>query len=288
MGIEVKNITKTFGDTVALANINLNFNEPKIYGLLGNNGAGKSTLLNIITNRIYPTEGELLIDGESCRDNDRALCKLYMLSEKTLYPEEMKVKKAFESGEILYDDFDKDKAYAMAAKFSLPTNKRISKLSTGFTSIFKLIMAFSVNTPYLLLDEPVLGLDAQNRDLFYRLLMEEYAENPRTIIISTHLIAEVANMIEHTIIIKDGRILRDMPNETLQSAGYTISGPSSLVDSYIAGKEVLSVSSLGGLKTVCCAGKADAASLPEGLEMGRLNLQDYFIQLMNKEDNTNE
>ncbi len=288
MGIEVKNITKRFGDTTALANISLSFNEVKIYGLLGNNGAGKSTLLNIITNRIYPTDGELLIDSEPCADNDRALNKVYMLSEKTLYPDDMKVQRAFDTARLFYTDFDTEKALRLSRQFNLPLNKKISKLSTGFTSIFKLIMAFAVNAPYLLLDEPVLGLDAQNRDLFYRLLLEEYAVQPRTIIISTHLIAEVANLIEHIVIIKDGHILRDMPAEELIADGYTVSGPAALVDDYTLGKEVISSSSLGGLKTVCLAGRKESVTLPEGLEAGKLNLQDYFIQLMNKEGSRHE
>lgn len=288
MGIEVKSISKSFGDIRALDQVNLNFAEPKIYGLLGNNGAGKTTLLNIITNCLYPDEGDLLIDGEPCADNDSALSKTYMLSERTLYPDDMRVKKAFASAKIFYPYFDMEKALQLAKDFDLNINKKISKLSTGYKSIFKLIMAFAVNTPYLLLDEPVLGLDAQNRDHFYRLLLKEYAQKPLTIILSTHLIAEVANMIEHTVIIKNGRIIRDLPSEELLADGYTISGPSALVDSYTAGKSIISSSQLGGLKTVCLSGSADSLSMPQGLEIGKLNLQDYFIQLMNQEEQKHE
>ena len=288
MGIELKNITKRFGDTLALNNINLNFDQPKIYWLLGNNGAGKTTMLNIISNRIFPDSGEVIVDDEQALDNDCALNKIFMLSEKNLYPDGMKVERAFEEAANFYQNFQMDQALEMAKQFGLKTRKKINTLSTGYTSIFKLIVALNVNTPYLLLDEPVLGLDAQHRDLFYKLLLEKYANNPQTIIISTHLIAEVASLIEHTIIIREGKILRDMPSEELLSGGYTISGPASLVNEYIIGKQVITQNTLGGLKTACIAGQPDPVPLPENLELGKLNLQDYFIQLMNKEDSDHE
>ncbi|MBS1348139.1 MAG: ABC transporter ATP-binding protein [Firmicutes bacterium] len=288
MGIELKNITKRFGDTLALDNVCLNFAEPKIYGLLGNNGAGKTTLLNIITNRLFADSGEVMVDNEPAVDNDHALNKLFMLSEKNLYPDGMKVNGAFEQAAIFYKDFSMEQALEMTKQFGLNPRKRINTLSTGYTSIFKLIVALNVNTPYLILDEPVLGLDAQHRDLFYKLLLEKYANSPQTIIISTHLIAEVASLIEQTIIIREGKILRDMPSEELLSGGYTISGPAALVNDYISGKQVITQSTLGGLKTACLAGKPEPATVPENLELGKLNLQDYFIQLMNKEDGANE
>ena len=288
MGIELKNITKRFGDTLALNNINLRFDQPKIYGLLGNNGAGKTTMLNIISNRIFPDSGEVIVDDEQALDNDCALNKIFMLSEKNLYPDGMKVERAFEEAANFYQNFRMDQAMEMAKQFGLKTRKKINTLSTGYTSIFKLIVALNVNTPYLLLDEPVLGLDAQHRDLFYKLLLEKYANNPQTIIISTHLIAEVASLIEHTIIIREGKILRDLPSEELLSGGYTISGPAALVNEYIIGKQVITQNTLGGLKTACIAGQPEPATLPENLELGKLNLLDYFIQLMNKEDRDHE
>ena len=144
------------------------------------------------------------------------------------------------------------------------------------------MLGLSVNTPYLLFDEPVLGLDAQNRDTFYGLLMEKYAEYPCTIVISTHLIAEVAQLIEHTVIIRCGKILKDAPTEELTADTCSISGPASLVDTFATGKRILTETRLGGLKTVCLQG--ETGEVPQGLEVSRLNLQDYFISLMKEED----
>ena len=280
--INVKNISKRFGSTQALDNVSIEFGENKIYGLLGNNGAGKSTLLKIITSRIFADSGELTLDGTNMVDNDKALGQMYMLSEENYYPESMKVDEALRQAGMFYPNFDNDVALELAQRFNLPLRKKITALSTGYTTIFKIVVAFSSNAPFLLLDEPVLGLDAQHRDIFYRLVIERYTANPCTMVISTHLIAEVAGIIEHCMIIKDGRIIKDAPAEELLQNGYTISGPTALLDEYLVGKEVLSSSNLGGLKTAAIGGRMpNANELPAGVEVGKMNLQEYFVQLMN-------
>lgn len=284
MKIELRNISKHFGSTIALDQINLTLEENCIYGLLGNNGAGKSTLLNIITNRIYPTEGQVLADGESIFENDQALGQIFLMGEKNYYPEDMRVNKAFRAAEIFYPHFDMERALELSRQFGLNTKKKISNLSTGYASIFRLVLALSVNTPILLLDEPVLGLDAQHRDLFYRLLLEKYAESPCTILLSTHIIQEVANLLEHVLILHNGRLLKDMPVEELLRGAYTVSGPAALVDQYLLGKEALSVQSVGGLKSATLQQGSGLPKPVEGLQFAPATLQDYFISLMREEE----
>ena len=107
MTIELKNVSKRFGKTQALDQVSLKFGEKKIYGLLGNNGAGKSTMLNIITSRYIADSGEVTLDGEQVQDNDQALGKIYMLSEKNYYPESFKVNDALRWAATFYPDFNK-------------------------------------------------------------------------------------------------------------------------------------------------------------------------------------
>lgn len=282
MAIEFQHVTKTFGDTRALEDVSLTFEEGKIYGLLGNNGAGKSTLLNILTGRLCPDSGTVTVDGAPA-GSDAALSRLFLVGEKNLYPDDMKVKRALDTAELFYPDFDRAYAEDLARQFELPLNKKINGLSTGYGSIFRIVLGLSVNTPYVLFDEPVLGLDAQHRDLFYKLLVQKYAENPCTLVISTHLIAEVADLIEHTVIIRKGCILQDAPTEALTAACWAVSGPAGLVDSWAAGRNVLTTTALGGLKTVCVRGAVEE-DLPAGLERRRVGLQEYFISLMEEED----
>jgi len=238
--------------------------------------------LNVITDRIFADSGDITLDGESIHGNDHALGSMYMLGEKNYYPETMKVREALDWAKLFYPNFDSKLADKLVEQFKLPTKTKIVALSTGYQTIFKIVIALAANTPIMLLDEPVLGLDAQHRDMFYKLLIERFSEKPCTIVISTHLISEVANIIEHCIIIKDGHIVKDAPCDELLGNGYSVSGPATLIDEYLRGKDVLSVSVLGGLKTACISGDAsDFMNAPQGIEIGKLNLQDYFIGLMN-------
>ena len=160
--------------------------------------------------------------------------------------------------------------------------KKIKSLSTGYQSIFRNVLALSVNVPYVFFDEPVLGLDAYHRDLFYRLLIEKYSEEPFTAVISTHLIEEVANVIEEVIIIKKGEILKNQSRDSILENSCTVSGTISQADTYVsslpAGAEVIGSDTIGGLKSVYICGDA-GSRMPEGLERSAMDLQKLFIQL---------
>ena len=277
--IEVVGLTKSYGDTLALDNVSLTFENDKIYGLLGRNGAGKSTLLKLIANHIFPTSGEILVDGEAVNGDDTALNKLYLMSEEKYYPNKLKIAEILKWTGNFYVGFNHDYALELAELFELNINKKVGALSTGYMSIFKLIIALSVNTPFVFLDEPVLGLDANHRDLFYSTLIKKYSENPSTIIISTHLIEEISNIVEDIIIIDRGKILRNESCQELLSNGYTIAGSAVLVDDYIKGKNVIGTDSLGGLKTAYILGKID--NIPSGIEVSKLDLQKLFVKLTN-------
>lgn len=279
--IEVKKVNKSFQGTPVLRDISTRFEQGKIYGLLGRNGAGKSTLLNIINNRLFADSGEIFIDGLRAQENDAAQGKIYFMSEKTLYPRDMKIKHIFRWTKQFYGGFNQEYADTLVRTFRLDINKKVSQLSTGYSSIYKLITALCVDVPYVFLDEPVLGLDATHRDLFYKLLMESYLEKPRTMIISTHLIEEIANLLEHVIIIKDGGICRDQPCEELLQSGYMITGKASEVDAFLCGKQVLGSDTIGGLKTAYILGERPQG-VEQTFEVAPLTLQKLFVKLTNE------
>ena len=236
--IKISNITKNFGDVCALNDISLTLEGNKIYGLLGRNGEGKTTLLNLMTNRIFPTSGTITIDGENVIENDNALEKIYLMVEKDLYPENMKIKDIFKWTAEFYKNFDMDYALELSKKFGININKKFKELSTGYTSICKIIITLASNAEILLFDEPILGLDAGHRDLFYKELMANYIEKPKTIILSTHIIEEVADILENVIIMKDNKIIKNIEVEELLKDSYTISGLDKNVDDYIKGKNM--------------------------------------------------
>lgn len=282
--LEVTDISKTYKETKALQNVSFCLEENKIYGLLGRNGAGKTTLLNIINNRVFADNGTITLNGEDVKENDTLLRQFYFTSEKTLFPDAMKVKDIFRWTKEFYPDFDADYALRISELFGLPLKKKSSALSTGYMSILKNVLALSVNTPYIFLDEPVLGLDANHRELFYKLLIEKYSENPFTIVISTHLIEEVSNIIENVIIIKKGQIIENDTCEALLRRGYTLSGTQTRLNDYIQNHnltgQIIGEECLGNLKTVYIMG-TPVSEIPDGLELSSLDLQKLFIQLTN-------
>lgn len=278
-GLEITNITKTFGQTRALDAVNLTLPAGKIYGLLGRNGAGKSTLLNLATNRLFPDTGEIRIDGDPVMENDAATGKIYLMSVQNLYPESMKVKAGLDWSKNFYPGFDEAYARTLAAEYKLDLNKKIKNLSTGYQSLFKLIIALSSNAPYLFLDEPVLGLDANNRRSVYRKLLEKFAENGCTIILSTHIIEEVAGMVEEIIIIHDGKVLKQAAVDELLAGHYVITGPEEEVQAYAADKKVVNMSRFGGMRSATIEGTPGPHS--QNLTTARAELQDLFIELTN-------
>lgn len=279
--IEIKNISKSFGKNQALSDVTLTLQENCIYGLLGRNGAGKSTLMNIINNRIFADSGEILIDGVSNRENDKALGKLHMMSEHLLYAPSLKVIDMFKAGACFYPEYDMEYALKLSEEYKLNTKAKLQKLSTGYRSIAKIINALACNAQVVFFDEPVLGLDANHRDMFYRQAIEKYNARPATFVISTHLIEEAAGIIERAVVIKDGKLLLDEDSETIRSMGYSVSGRASLVDEFTKGKDVMNEEVLGGLKTAYIKGDRTQADIPTELEVQPLSLQSLFIHLTN-------
>jgi len=283
--IEVKNITMNYGPVKALDDVSLIIEPNKIYGLLGRNGAGKTTLLNLITNKIFPTQGNVLIDGEGAFENDRALNKIFYMMEKNLYPEGMKVKEIYKWTREYYSLFDIEYAMALSEKFGLNVNKKIKSLSTGYTSIFKAIAALASNAEIILLDEPVLGLDANHRNMFYKELIANYSENPKTIIISTHLIEEVENVLEEVIIIKEGKLIEKRSVEELLNSAYVISGEADKADVYLKGRRYIGEEGLGKFKSATVIEdsslKDEALAKELNLDFAKAELQKLFISLTN-------
>lgn len=286
--IEIKNISKSYGNKTVLDNISLTIEEGKIYGLLGCNGAGKTTLLNAITNRTFIDKGEILINGENIYENDNAISNVYYMTEKNLIPDDMKIKDIFKYTKDFYPNFDIEYANILSNKFKLNTNKRIKELSTGYRSICKLITCLSSGANFLFFDEPVLGLDAKHRDMFYKELLSLYTEKQNTIIISTHIIEEISDLLERVIILNNSKIIEDENVEDLLSRAYAVSGKDNIIDKYIVDKNVIAIDVLGSFKKATILQektKEDLDYIKElQLEVNKVELQKLFINLTDKEE----
>lgn len=285
MSIQVQAVQQAFRGQTVLDNLNLTIKPNTIYGLLGRNGAGKSTLLNIISNRIFADSGTVTMDNETMCDNDHTLGKVYLMSEVNLYSERSRVKQLFKTTALLYGDFDDAHANKLAQKFGLDLNARFGKLSTGYRTIFKLIIALCVPADYVFLDEPVLGLDANHREIFYQELIETYSDHPRTFVISTHLIEEIANLIEHVFVLDNHHIIVDGDVTDILGQSYAVTGPQTDVSTYTDGLNIIGKDHLGGITAHYVYGPLDNdRPIPDTVTVEHLDLQKLFVNLTNTKE----
>ena len=279
--LAIENIAKRYrrDGEPALNGVSLKLT-PAIYGLLGRNGAGKSTLLGLIANRLVPTDGAITLDGEDVRDNECAQSRIYLVNETLPFMMGVRITTILKREERYYGGLDWAFATRMLAEFGIMPGVAYGGLSLGQRQIVRLVAALAVPVDVLLLDEPVIGLDAANRELFYRFLLESFADRPRIIVISTHIIDEIAQIIERAIILDRGRIVDEFAAESVGSRATVLVGDAAVVDPYVtgAGLQVIADERMGRIATVTVRGRVDAASLPEGVIASGLGLQDYFIR----------
>jgi ABC-2 type transport system ATP-binding protein len=279
--VEVHDLKKHFGKVHAVDGVSFSLEQNRIYGLLGRNGAGKTTLMSLLTAQEFATSGSIEVFGHSPVENAAVLEQTAFIKESQRYPENFKVKHVLKSAPWFFANWDADFAATLVDEFRLPLNRRIKKLSRGQLSAVGVIVGLASRSPLTFFDEPYLGLDAVARQLFYDRLLADYAVHPRTVVLSTHLIDEVANLLEHVIVIDDGRILIDSDADTLRGSATSVSGTASAIDAFSAGRSVLYRESIGGLATVTItgldeAGRRDAAAA--GLELAPVSLQQLVVR----------
>ena len=280
--LSINHITKRFGRQTVLDDISFTLAPAKIYGLLGRNGAGKSTLLNIITNRIFPTAGTVKLGDQDANDNDDVLGRVFLMSETNLYPKRTSILRMFDLANEAYGQFNYQTAARQLKEFGLDEKQHLSNLSTGQQTIAKFVLALNVDADYILMDEPVLGLDAAHRDLFYQELLKSYQTKPRTFVLSTHLIEEVQQLVEHVIIIDQAKVVADDDVQNLLERAHTVSGPADQVDKYTAGLRALASEDLGNIRTTYLLDDLDDQRvLPDQVKLGHYDLQHLFIYLTN-------
>jgi ABC-2 type transport system ATP-binding protein len=282
--VEVQGLTKTFGKVTAVDNVSFTVEENKIYGLLGRNGAGKTTVMQLLTGQDFPTSGSVRVFGETPVENASVLQNVSFIKESQKYPDDFKVKHVFRSAPWFFANWDQDFADRLIEDFRLPTDRRIKKLSRGQLSSIGVIVGLASRAPLTFFDEPYLGLDAVARQTFYDRLLEDYSEHPRTVILSTHLIDEVSNLLEHVLVIDQGRILIDEEAETLRGSATTIVGTRTAVDSFVGARSILHRDNIGGLTSVTVAGLSPSdrqAAATAGLELTSVSLQQLIIRKTN-------
>jgi len=284
--VEIERLTKSYGNVTVINEVSFSLEENKIYGLLGRNGAGKTTIMHMITAQLFATNGELKVFDEHPYENDRVLRQICFIKESQKYPDTYRINDVLEVSSLFFPNFDREYAYSLIKDFNLPLKRRMKKLSRGMLSAVGIVVGLASRAPLTIFDEPYLGLDAVARSLFYKRLIEDYAEYPRTVILSTHLIDDVSQLLEHVIVIDNGRLIINKDADTLRGQAVTIVGAASKVEEFISDKEVVSREAFGGKLTATLLGLNQNDQLlinTLGLEASPVSLQQLIVHLTNSQ-----
>ncbi|PFR47764.1 ABC transporter ATP-binding protein [Bacillus cereus] len=283
IALETKDVTKKYKKKIAVNEVTISLDEHKIYGLLGRNGAGKTTLLNLLAGQITSSSGSVSIFGENVFENSKAMQSICFIRVKEEAHLSFKVKEIFKMCSMFYKNWDGKYAEELADKFQLNMTEKYHKLSHGMQTVVGIIQGLASRAPITIFDEPTTGLDAAHRELFYNLLLEDYGEYPRTIIVSTHLVEEVTHVIEDVIIIKEGKLVVQSSVEDLLQQGHIISGKKDKVDEFSINKKVINREVYGnkGIAVIWEElSNEDYYSLEkEGLLIESITLQKLFIHI---------
>ncbi len=281
--VECTNVSKTFQRTKALTNVSTSVEKDKIYGLLGRNGAGKSTLLNLIVAQMFPTGGEIKVFGEAPYENREVQRNICLVKENSTFIKEIKVKDALYIASLFYPNWDKAFAQRLLKEFELDVEKPYKNLSLGMKSQLSIIVGLSSRAPLTIFDEPYIGLDAPGRQFFYDALIEDYTENPRTVIISTHLIDEISNLLEEIIILHKGEVKLSGNLDDIRNRAFFINGDRRLVEKHVMNKNVLSKDGIGDNIVVAIYDELKEEEKRQikldGLDINPISLQLLFIYL---------
>ena len=205
--VEARALRKSFGTTVALDGIDLRVEEGRILGLIGPNGAGKSTALNAILGLI-PYEGELRVLGQDpWAARDRLMRDVSFIADVAVLPRWLRVSQALDYVAGVHPRFDRAKAEGLLAKTTIGRNRRVRELSKGMVTQLHLALVMAIDARLLVLDEPTLGLDILYRKQFYDALLTDYFDRSRTIVVTTHQVEEIQNVLTDFMFIHRGRIV---------------------------------------------------------------------------------
>lgn len=209
----MQGLTKVYGNTLAVNNLNLTIPRGKIIGLLGPNGSGKTTLIKMINGLLTPTAGSILINGMAPGPETKA--RIAYLPERTYLQSGMKVCDLVDYFEDFYADFDKNRAFSMLGALNIQPAAQLKTLSKGTKEKVQLILVMSRHADLFILDEPIAGVDPAARDYILNTIITNYDENA-SILLSTHLISDIENILDEVIFIRNGQVITHMPVDQIR------------------------------------------------------------------------
>lgn len=283
--IECNELTKTYGNVKALDQLSLTIGENKITGLIGRNGAGKTTLLKILAGYWRETSGEVKVFLEKPFNNLNVSANTIFIDDQMKFPETLTLMEILREGERFYEKWDMNFAKRLFTYFSFDEKQIHKNLSKGKKSTFNVIFGLASRCALTMFDEPTTGMDTAVRKDFYRALLKDYLAYPRTILISSHHLDEIEELLEDVLLIDQGKKYLHLPIEEVQEYALGLTGKTAIIEQWVANKEVLFTRRMGEERSYIVV-KNDFFPIEQanqlGIEMSSVNPSDLCVYLTNQ------
>lgn len=283
--IEIKNVSKSFGEIQAVSQVSLTLKEQNVFGMLGTNGAGKSTLLRMMAGVMWPDEGEILIDGENVWDNPEAKRKIFYISDDQFFFPNTTAEKMADVYSVYYPGFDRRRFMKFLLRFGLDGERKIQTFSKGMKKQLSLLLGICANVSYLLCDETFDGLDPVMRQGIKGIFAKEIDEKGLTPVIASHNLRELEDICDHIGLLHKGGVLLSKDLEDLKWNLHKIQCvlPEELDESLKESLDILSMTRRGKLLTLTVRGSEEeilsriGELQPVFMEALPLSLEEIFI-----------
>ena len=237
--ITTTGLNKYFGNNHALRDMSVSIPENSITGIIGRNGSGKTTLLKILSGRLDKTDGEVRVFGSDPMDNLSVLSNLVYSYHNLEYNSGITLKMILYSYKTMFPDFDLSFAEKLLKYFDLNGKMKYKNLSQGMGSALNFICALACRSRLTIFDEPVLGMDITVRKSVYEILLRDFTEFPRTILVSSHLLGEIEGILSDILLIEQGKVVLHNAIDDVRQSAYSVNGDQAAVEKYCVGKKVI-------------------------------------------------
>ncbi|RIU91956.1 ATP-binding cassette domain-containing protein [Oceanobacillus picturae] len=283
--VECEKVTKKQGSVVALNELNIQIKKNTITGLIGRNGAGKTTLLKILSGLWRPTSGHVEVLNVNPFNSLTVSANVAYIDDSMDFPNTLTLSEILQAGKRFYGNWDSQLAERLFEYFSFHPDQLHTHLSKGKASTFNMIFGLAARCEITLFDEPTNGMDASVRKDFNRALLKDYLAHPRTMIISSHHLEELEELLEDILVIKNGKALLHEPIDVIRNYAIGLTGRSELVRQWVTDKQVLYTEEVGA-NTCYAVVKSEGIPLEKAKQLGMkvtpVSASDVCVYLTNR------
>jgi ABC-2 type transport system ATP-binding protein len=284
--IEARGLRKAFGTTIAIDGIDLRVEEGRILGLIGPNGAGKTTVFNSILG-LTAYQGELKVLGrDPWTDRDLLMRDVCFIADVAVLPRWMRVSQALDYVAGVHPRFDRAKAEGFLARTNIKRTSKVRELSKGMIAQLHLALVMAIDAKLLILDEPTLGLDILYRKQFYDSLLNDYYDRTRTIVVTTHQVEEIQNVLTDVMFINAGRIVLTCSMEEFESRYLELMVHSELLAAARALKPIHERQVLG--RSIMLFDRVDRQQLSALGDVRTPSIADLFVAVLGNQSGTSQ